>query len=96
MGGRIRYGMIMGYLNQEEGLYPHSYDAGKYNGKDLLECVEVDSKPGLHRVLNEDGNPKKFVADSKNCKIVNVVRVDDHGKPTTLLRLDIPKNDLKT
>jgi hypothetical protein len=96
MGGRIRYGMIMGYLNQEEGLYPHSYDAGEYNGKDLLECVEVDPKPGLHRMLNEDGNPKKFVVDSKNCKIVNVIKVDDHGKPTTALRLDVPKNDLKT
>ena len=35
-GGRTRYGRIMGYLNQEEGLYPHSYDKGEYNGHDLL------------------------------------------------------------
>ena len=28
-GGRTRYGRIMGYLNQEEGLYPHSYDKGE-------------------------------------------------------------------
>ena len=33
-GGRTRYGRIMGYLNQEEGLYPHSYDKGEYNGHD--------------------------------------------------------------
>ena len=89
-GGRTRYGRIMGYLNQEEGLYPHSYDKGEYNGHDLLECVQIDPKPGLHRIIDEDGNPKKFVGYPEKCKLIKVLDTDDKGNPTTKLRLDIP------
>lgn len=89
-GGRTRYGRIMGYLNQEEGLYPHSYDKGEYNGHDLLECVQIDPKPGLHRIIDEEGNPKKFVGYPEKCKLVKVLDTDDKGNPTTKLRLDIP------
>ena len=88
-GGRIRYGRIMGYLNQEEGLYPHSYDKGEYNGHDLLECVQIDPKPGLHRIIYPDGSPKKFVGYPDKCKLVKVIDVDSSGNPTTKLRLDI-------
>ena len=90
-GGRTRYGRIMGYLNQEEGLYPHSYDKGEYNGHDLLECVQIDPKPGLHRIIDEEGNPKKFVGYPEKCKLIKVLDTDDKGNPTTKLRLDIPK-----
>jgi hypothetical protein len=90
-GGRTRYGRIMGYLNQEEGLYPHSYDKGEYNGHDLLECVQIDPKPGLHRVIEADGTPKKFVGYPEKCKLIKVLDTDDKGNPTTKLRLDIPK-----
>ena len=89
-GGRTRYGRIMGYLNQEEGLYPHSYDKGEYNGHDLLECVQIDPKPGLHRIIDEEGNPKKFVGYPEKCKLIKVLDTDDKGNPTTKLRLDIP------
>ena len=91
-GGKIRYGRIMGYLNQEEGLYPHSYDTGEYNGRDLLECVEINPKPGLHRII-QDGEPKKFIVDSNKCKILKVIREDSKGNATTALRLDIPIED---
>ena len=90
---RIRYGRIMGYLNQEEGLYPHSYDKGEYNGHDLLECVQIDPKPGLHRLLEADGTPKKFVGYPDKCKLVKVLDTDAQGNPTTKLRLDIPQDD---
>ena len=86
---RKRYGRIIGYLNQEEGLYPHSYDEGEYNGKDLLQCVEIDPKPGLHRILDSDNQPNLFVADFKKCKLVKVINTDDKGNETTALRLDI-------
>ena len=89
-GGGTRYGRIMGYLNQEEGLYPHSYDKGEYNGHDLLECVQIDPKPGLHRIIDEEGNPKKFVGYPEKCKLIKVLDTDDKGNPTTKLRLDIP------
>ena len=92
-GGRTRYGRIMGYLNQEEGLYPHSYDKGEYNGHDLLECVQIDPKPGLHRITEADGTPKKFVGYPDKCKLIKVIDVDNQGNPTTKLRLDIPTQE---
>ena len=93
IGGRLKYGRIMGYLNQEEGLYPHSYDKGEYNGHDLLECVEIDPKPGLHRILEVSGEPRKFVAQPEKSKLIKVVDVDSSGNPTTKLRLDIPDQE---
>lgn len=92
-GSRIRYGRIMGYLNQEEGLYPHSYDKGEYNGHDLLECVQIDPKPGLHRMTEADGTPKKFVGYPDKCKLIKVIDTDSQGNPTTKLRLDIPTQE---
>lgn len=89
-GGRTRYGRIVGYLNQEEGLYPNSYNEGKYNGHDLLQCVQINPKPGLHRVLDADGNPTMFVGHPEKCKIIKVLDTDNQGKPNMKLRLDIP------
>jgi hypothetical protein len=89
-GNRTRYGRIMGYLNQEEGLYPNSYNEGRYNGHDLLQCVQIDPKPGLHRMLESDGSPKIFVGYPDKCKLVQIIDVDSNGNPTTKLRLDIP------
>ena len=90
-GGRVRYGMIIGFLNQEEGLYPHSYDTGEHNGKDLLECVRVDDQ--IRRMLDRDGNPVKFVADPNNCKPIKLITRDEKGNPITNVRLDVPNNE---
>ena len=90
IGSILKYGRIIGYLNQEEGLYPHSYDVGEHNGKDLLECVEINPKPGLHRILDADGSPVMFVGFPEKCKIVKVLDTDNQGKPNMKLRLDIP------
>ena len=87
-GGRTRYGRIVGYLNQEEGLYPNSYNEGKYNGHDLLQCVQINPK-GLHRILDADGSPVMFVGFFEKCKIVKVLDTDNQGKPNMKLRLDI-------
>ncbi len=92
-GNRTRYGRIMGYLNQEEGLYPNSYNEGRYNGHDLLQCVQIDPKPGLHRMLESDGSPKIFVGYPDKCKLVQIIDVDSNGNPTTKLRLDIPTQE---
>jgi len=93
IGSTTKYGRIIGYLNQEEGLYPHSYDEGEHNGKDLLECVEINPKPGLHRVTDADGEPKKFVANPNKSKLVKVIDKDANGNPTTKMYLDIPENN---
>jgi len=92
-GNRTRYGRIMGYLNQEEGLYPNSYNEGKYNGHDLLQCVQIDPKPGLHRMLESDGTPKIFVGYPDKCKLVQIIDVDSNGNPNLKLRLDIPNEE---
>ena len=46
-GTNLKYGRISAYRNQEEGLYPNSYNKGEYNGHDLLECIEINPKAGL-------------------------------------------------
>lgn len=85
---RIRYGRIMGYLNQEEGLYPHSYDINKHNGKDLLQCVQIDPS-NLKRILDADDHPNIFIADPNKCKVVEVLDRDENGKPIIPRRLNI-------
>jgi hypothetical protein len=92
-GNRTRYGRIMGYLNQEEGLYPNSYNEGKYNGHDLLQCVQINPKPGLHRMLESDGSPKIFVGYPDKCKLVQIIDIDSNGNPNLKLRLDIPNEE---
>lgn len=89
MNGRIKYGRILGYLNQEEGLYPHSYDVGEHNGKDLIECVQIDTKVGLPRILNQDNKPKTFIAEPSKCKLLEVIDKDDKGNPTTSITLKL-------
>ena len=85
---RLKYGRIICYLNQEEGLYPKSYDLHKHNGKDLLECVEINPN-NLKRILDIDDHPNIFVADPNKAKVVRVLDRDENGKPIIPLRLDI-------
>jgi hypothetical protein len=85
---RLRYGRIICYLNQEEGLYPHSYDIHKHNGRDLLECVEINPN-NLKRELDSEGHPNIFIADPNKCKVVGVIDKDEHGNNIIPLRLDI-------
>ena len=55
-----------------DGLYSTSHEQG-YNGKDLLECVEISPKPGLAQLMQSDGEPKRFTVQSKDCKIMDVI-----------------------
>jgi hypothetical protein len=88
LNANIKYGRIICYLNKEEGLYPHSYDAGKYNGKDLLECVEINPN-NLSRILDSKGNSKVFIANSAKCKLINALVKNDKGETIIPTRLDI-------
>lgn len=85
---RTRYGRILCYLNQEEGLYPHSYDINKHNGKDLLECVEIDPN-NLKRTLDADDHPNIFIADPNKCKVVEVLDKDEKGNQVIPFKLNI-------
>ena len=74
-----KYGRIICYLNREDGLYPHSYDMRKHNGRDLLECVEINPI-GLNRITNDSGESKIFVVDPDNCKVIEAFYDEEDGK----------------
>tara|TARA_B100001057_G_C22823542_1_gene940420 strand:+ start:1462 stop:2052 length:591 start_codon:yes stop_codon:yes gene_type:complete len=90
-GATIRYGRIVCFVHPD-GLYSTSHEEG-YNGKDLLECVEINKKPGLLQIIGSDGEPKRFQAQGKDCKIIKVITVDSKGEDTTMHKLDIPEDE---
>lgn len=90
-GGSIRYGRIVCFVHPD-GLYSTSHEEG-YNGKDLLECVEIEKKPGLLQKIGPDGDPKRFQAQGKDCKIMKVITTNAKGEDTTMHRLDIPDDE---
>jgi len=47
----------------------------------------------LLQVMQPDGEPKRFQAQGKDCKIMNVITVDSKGEDTTMHRLDIPDEE---
>ena len=91
-GATIKYGRIVCFVHPD-GLYSTSHEDG-YNGKDLLECVEIDKKPGLLQIIGADGEPRRFQAQGKDCKIMKVITTDSKGEETTMHRLDIPEEDI--
>ena len=90
-GATIRFGRIVCFVHPD-GLYSTSHEEG-YNGKDLLECVEINKKPGLLQIIGPDGEPKRFQAQGKDCKIIKVITVDSKGEDTTMHKLDIPEDE---
>ena len=85
---RTRCGRIICYLNQEEGLYPHSYDINKHNGKDFLQCVEIDPN-NLKRILDEEDHPKIFIANPEKCKVVEALDKDENGNQVIPFKLNV-------
>ena len=90
-GSSFRYGRIVCFVHPD-CLYSTSHEEG-YNGKDLLECVEIDKKPRLLQIIGPDGEPKRFQAKGKDCKIMKVITTDSKGDETTMHRVDIPEED---
>jgi hypothetical protein len=90
-GSTIRYGRIVCFVHPD-GLYSTPHEEG-YNGKDLLDCVEIDKKPGLLQIIGPDGEPKRFEAQGKDCKIMKVITVDSKGEETTMHKIDIPDEE---
>jgi hypothetical protein len=74
---RIRYGRIICFLNPD-GLYSDSNEKG-YNGKDLIECVEIKGKIGLPRKLDSSGEVSRFVIGPGHAKICEISPMDDMG-----------------
>ena len=89
--GSIKFGRIVCFVHPD-GLYSKSHEDG-YNGKDLLECVEIDKKPGLLQKLDDQGEPKRFQASGDDCKIIEVITVDANGDQTTMHKLNLPEEE---
>jgi hypothetical protein len=57
----------------------------RHNGKDLLECIEVNPV-GLARITYDSGDPKIFIADPSNSKVVDVIIDEEDGKNKLKIR----------
>ena len=66
-GTRVKYGRIVCFVHPD-GLYSKSHEEG-YNGKDLLECVEIDKKPGLLQIIDQMANPKDFKLKVRSARL---------------------------
>lgn len=75
--GRIRFGRIVSFVHPE-GLYTESNEKG-YNGKDLIECVEVSPRKGLTIKFDADGEIKRFVIGPSHCKLCEILPMDKSG-----------------
>jgi len=74
---RVRYGKIVSFVHPE-GLYTESNEKG-YNGKDLIECVEIEPRKGLAIKLDSDGDLKRFVIGPSHCKTCEILPMDKKG-----------------
>ena len=90
-GTSIKYGQIVCFVHPD-GLYSTSHEQG-YNGKDFLECVEISPKPGLAQQMQPDGEPKRFTANPKQCKIMEVITTNAQGEDCTVRRLKIDEEE---
>ena len=70
--GRLRFGIIIGFTHPE-GLYSDSLEKG-YNGKDLIECVEISGRAGLPPKLDNLGKVKRFTVGPEHLKICEIGR----------------------
>ena len=75
--GRIRFGKIVGFVHPE-GLYTESNEKG-YNGKDLIECVEIEPRKGLSIKIGPDGEVRRFVVGPSRCKTCEILPMDKNG-----------------
>ena len=90
-GTSIKYGQVVCFVHPD-GLYSTSHEQG-YNGKDFLECVEISPKPGLAQQMQADGEPKRFTANPKQCKIMEVITTNSQGEDCTVRRLKIDEEE---
>ena len=76
-GTFVRYGIIVNFVHPD-GLLSTSHLNG-YNGLDHLECVQISIRPGLERLVDKEGHPKRFTTSSHNCRTCKVKPMDKEG-----------------
>ena len=75
--GHFKFGKIVGFVHPDE-IFSDSYEKG-FNGKDLLQCIEISSKSGLPRKVGVNKRPKKFLAEHTRCKICQILPMGRDG-----------------
>jgi hypothetical protein len=75
--GIFRFGIIVGF-HHPDGLYSDSWEKG-YNGKDIIECVEITGRSGLPRKRDNEGQIKKFEIGPSHAKLCEVLPMDQNG-----------------
>ena len=75
--GVFRFGIIVGF-HHPDGLYSDSWEKG-YNGKDIIECVEITGRSGLPRKRDNEGQIKKFEIGPSHAKLCEVLPMDQNG-----------------
>ena len=75
--GAYRFGIIVGF-HHPDGLYSDSWEKG-YNGKDVIECVEISGRSGLPRKRNSDGKINKFEIGPSHAKLCEILPMDQNG-----------------
>ena len=75
--GKVRYGRIISFVHPD-GLYTESNEKG-YNGKDLIECIEIKGCDGLPRNMKSNGEVSRFNITPEHAKICTVLPMDDQG-----------------
>lgn len=75
--GYFRFGIIVGF-HHPDGLYSDSWEKG-YNGKDVIECVEISGRSGLPRKRDVDGSIKKFEIGPSHAKLCEILPMDQNG-----------------
>ena len=75
--GTFRFGIIVGF-HHPDGLYSDSWEKG-YNGKDIIECVEISGRSGLPRKRDSDGKITKFEIGPTHVKLCEILPMDQNG-----------------
>ena len=75
--GTFRFGIIVGF-HHPDGLYSDSWEKG-YNGKDVIECVEISGRSGLPRKRDHDGKIIKFEIGPSHAKLCEIMPMDQNG-----------------
>lgn len=75
--GTFRFGKIVGF-HHPDGLYSDSWEKG-YNGKDIIECVEITGRSGLPRRRDANGKIKKFEIGPSHAKLCEILPMDQNG-----------------
>jgi hypothetical protein len=75
--GILKFGLVVGF-HHPDGLYSDSWENG-YNGKDVIECVEISGRSGLPRKRDQIGKIKKFELTFSQAQLCEIIPMDING-----------------